>query len=208
MQKNVVYLLIALLILFALFSLFKPPVKEEDPEVAIEVAEEAAVEEEQEDEGSSFGRLLSIPEDKFVSFNEREQYLNAKRYREIKEKQHRDIAQRREKRQKMMNTPGVQNLRRGVDLLRNGRVDGAISEFRSAMTSGKDNKVVQATGYRYLAMAYQKKEDVPHYCLYMYKYLSLAEGLTPDEDARATIGEQKAQFMKVITEMRKKGHLE
>ncbi len=208
-QKNVVYLLIVLLVLFGLFSMFKPSAPAPAPKPARESAVEEEVAKEDPEDEFRFGRRKhDVDPSQFANFSEKQQYYNAMHYREVKERQQQETDARRSARQTRQLSPGLEKLKHGIGLLKDGQVDGAIREIRTAMADEKTDKAVQATGFRYLAQAYQKKEDVPHYCLYMYKYLDLAEKLADNEEARAAIRDQKGKFRDVVGKMREKGHLE
>ncbi|PKK91507.1 MAG: hypothetical protein CVV64_07055 [Candidatus Wallbacteria bacterium HGW-Wallbacteria-1] len=100
---------------------------------------------------------------------------------------------------------GGTEIARAKELIRKGDNRTAINVLLEALRKTNDSPTAKMAVHRYLAQSYEKVGDVPKYCLNMYKYLSMAESSTKDEDRLEQIRIFKAQLKESIDKFKSAG---
>lgn len=142
----------------------------------------------------------------FDNYLQKENFRTAVRYRTIRERRNRE-GELKEQLSERVFRAGGEILGKGIEYYNNGNYDQAIDTLRAFIAQAGNEKALQAGGYFYLGKAYQAKQDIPRYCICMYKYFNLLEELEKDENRLKKISAIKEQFEQSIAALKSKGYI-
>jgi tetratricopeptide (TPR) repeat protein len=135
----------------------------------------------------SLARSSEIENLKKLTLEERAQVNAALNYRKLKEK-YRKRSEKKRKVKQAFYEQGGSEIALARKAMRENRPEIAINHLQEALKKAGNNDIVKQSAYRYLAQNYEKTQEIPKYCVNMYKYLDLFEKtIKDDEEAKEQV---------------------